>query len=111
MCISAKLSPQARVEFIAFLKEYANIIAWSYDDMIGLDIEVVVHTLPLKPNAMLVKKKLKRLSEGGRSSLRAMIKTPLAVRCARYSFTESMLKKYPWSSAALPVNDVPQLSI
>ena len=43
--ISAKLTPQARAEFIAFLMEYADIFAWSYEDMVGLDIEVVVHTL------------------------------------------------------------------
>ena len=58
--ISAKLSLQARVEFIAFLKEYADVFAWSYDDMVGLDVEIVVHTLPLKPDAKPVKQKLRR---------------------------------------------------
>ena len=58
--ISAKLSPQARAEFLAFLKEYANIFAWSYDDMVGLDVEIVVLTLLLKPDAKLVKQKLRR---------------------------------------------------
>ena len=55
VCISAKLSPQARAEFIAFLREYADVFTWSYDDMVGLDVEIVVHTLPLKPDAKPVK--------------------------------------------------------
>ena len=43
--ISALLSPEARAEFIAFLKEYADVFAWSYEDMVGLDVEIVVHNL------------------------------------------------------------------
>ena len=60
VCISARLSPQARGEFIAFLTKYADVFAWSYNDMIGLDVEIVVHTLPLKPDAKPVKLKLRR---------------------------------------------------
>ena len=58
--ISARLSPQAWEEFIAFLTEYADVFAWSYDDMVGLDVKIVVHTLPLKPDVKLVKQKLRR---------------------------------------------------
>ena len=58
--ISARLSPQAREEFIAFLTEYADVFAWSYDDMVRLDVEIVVHTLPLNPDVKSVKQKLKR---------------------------------------------------
>ena len=60
VCISARLSPQARAEFIAFLREYADVFAWSYDDMVGLDVEIVVHTLLLKPDVKPVKQKLRR---------------------------------------------------
>ena len=58
--ISAQLSPQARAEFIACLREYADIFAWSYDDMVGLDVEIVVHNLPLKPDAKPVKQRRRR---------------------------------------------------
>ena len=58
--ISAQLSPQARAGFIAFLKEYADVFAWSYEDMVGLDVEIVVHNLPLNPDAKPVKQKLRR---------------------------------------------------
>jgi len=45
---------------IALLKEYADIFAWTYKDMSGLDHEVVEHRLPLKPECPPVKQKLKR---------------------------------------------------
>ena len=54
------MSPQVRAEFIAFLTEYVDVFAWSYDDMVGLDVEIVVHTLPLNPDVKLVKQKLRR---------------------------------------------------
>ena len=58
--ISAKLTPQARAEFIAFLMEYVDVFAWSYDDMVDLDVEIVVHNLPLKSDAKPIKQKLRR---------------------------------------------------
>ena len=57
--ISARLTPQARAEFIAFLMEYADVFAWSYDDMVGLDVKIVVHNLPLKPDAKPIKQELR----------------------------------------------------
>jgi hypothetical protein len=53
--ISARLSPGLQEQFVAFLKEYADVFAWSYDDMVGLDAEVAVHKLPLKPGARKTK--------------------------------------------------------
>ena len=58
--VSAQLAPQARAEFIAFLMGYADVFAWSYEDMVGLDVEIVVHNLPLDPDAKLVKQKLQK---------------------------------------------------
>ena len=47
------------MEFIAFLKEYVDAFAWSYNDMVSLDVKIVVHTLPLNPDVKLVKQKLR----------------------------------------------------
>ena len=55
--ISTLLPPQAKAEFIAFLVEYADVFAWSYEDMVGLDVEIVVHKLPLDPDVKPVKQK------------------------------------------------------
>ena len=35
-------------ELIALLKEFREIFAWSYQDMPGLDTEIVVHRIPVK---------------------------------------------------------------
>ncbi|RDX78066.1 hypothetical protein CR513_41713, partial [Mucuna pruriens] len=43
------------------LREYANIFAWSYRDMLGLDTTIVEHRLPLNPDAILVQQQLRRM--------------------------------------------------
>ncbi|RDX78148.1 hypothetical protein CR513_41628, partial [Mucuna pruriens] len=49
----AEALPDLRL--VELLKEYANIFAWSYRDMPGLDTTIVEHRLPLIPNAVLVR--------------------------------------------------------
>ena len=45
---------------IELLKEFADVFAWSYQDMPGLDTSIVEHRLPLKPECPPVKQKLRR---------------------------------------------------
>ena len=35
-------------DLIALLKEFKEIFAWSYQDMLGLDTEIVVHKILVK---------------------------------------------------------------
>ena len=35
-------------DLIALLKEFKEIFAWSYQDMLGLDTEIIVHKIPVK---------------------------------------------------------------
>ncbi|XP_058725708.1 uncharacterized protein LOC131597002, partial [Vicia villosa] len=42
------------------LREYVDIFAWSYEDMPGLDTDIVMHRLPLKPECPPVKQKPRR---------------------------------------------------
>ena len=46
--IGTTLSPTIRKELIDLLQEYNDVFAWSYQDMPGLDIDIVVHCLPLR---------------------------------------------------------------
>src|ERR1051325_1604789 len=46
---------------IQMLRDYIEIFAWSYEDMIGLDINIVVHRLPTKEGFLLVKQKVRRM--------------------------------------------------
>ena len=35
-------------DLIALLKEFKEIFAWSYQDMLGLDTEIIVHKILVK---------------------------------------------------------------
>ena len=44
--IGTTLSPATRKKLIDLLQDYNDVFAWSYQDMLGLDIDIVVHRLP-----------------------------------------------------------------
>jgi len=48
-------------ELMALLKNYQDILAWSYQDMPGLSSDIVQHRLPLNPEGSPVKQKLRRM--------------------------------------------------
>ena len=48
-----------RQGLITLLEEYQDVFAWSYQDMPGLDSDIVQHKLPLNPGSSPVKKKLR----------------------------------------------------
>jgi len=58
--IGASLDPTVKKRIIELLKEYVDVFAWSYRDMPGLDTNIVVHRLPLKPECPPVMQKLRR---------------------------------------------------
>src|SRR4030066_1722322 len=58
--IGASLKANVKKQLIELLKEYADVFAWSYRDMPGLDTNIVVHRLPLKSECPPVKQKLRR---------------------------------------------------
>jgi len=58
--IEASLDLTVKKRIIKLLKEYVDVFAWSYRDILGLDTNIVVHRLPLKPECMPVKQKLRR---------------------------------------------------
>ncbi|GAU51514.1 hypothetical protein TSUD_413830, partial [Trifolium subterraneum] len=51
--IGASLEASVKEMMIVLLREYVDIFAWSYQDMPGLDPEIVEHHLPLKPECPL----------------------------------------------------------
>ncbi|GAU51766.1 hypothetical protein TSUD_415550 [Trifolium subterraneum] len=58
--IGASLEASVKERVIVLLREYIDIFAWSYQDMPGLDPEIVEHHLPLKPECSPVKQRLRR---------------------------------------------------
>ncbi|KAI5420377.1 hypothetical protein KIW84_044241 [Lathyrus oleraceus] len=58
--IGVSLEDNVKKGLIELLQEYVDIFAWSYQDMPGLDTDIVVHHLPLKEDCPPVKQKLRR---------------------------------------------------
>ncbi|KAI5400195.1 hypothetical protein KIW84_065209 [Lathyrus oleraceus] len=58
--IGSRLCPDAKKGLIDLLLQYSDVFAWSYQDMLGLDCEIVEHKLSLKPECPPVKQKLRR---------------------------------------------------
>jgi len=47
---------------ISLLKEFLDVFSWSYDDMPGLDPQIVTHKILLVPGTIPVKQKLRRMN-------------------------------------------------
>ncbi|PNX89745.1 gag/pol polyprotein, partial [Trifolium pratense] len=58
--IGASLREGVKRRLVNLLQEYVDVFAWSYQDMPGLDTDIVVHKLPLKPECPPIKQKLRR---------------------------------------------------
>src|ERR1051325_246291 len=58
--IGAGLEESVKARLIDMLREYGDVFAWSYEDMPGLDTDIVMHELPLKEDCPPVKQKLRR---------------------------------------------------
>ncbi|XP_075654942.1 uncharacterized protein LOC142625127 [Castanea sativa] len=59
--IGVKFLKDMKPELIALLKEFKEIFAWSYQDIPRLDIEIVVHRIPIKLECPLVQESLRRM--------------------------------------------------
>ena len=58
--IGALLHSNVKSRLVELLKEYVDIFSWSYQDIPGLDTDIVEHHLPLKPECPPIKQKLRR---------------------------------------------------
>ena len=47
--ISSQLTIQEKEQLVTLLKEYMDVFAWTYDEMPGLDLGLVVHGLNVDP--------------------------------------------------------------
>ena len=56
--IGVNFHKDIKVELITLLEEFKEIFAWSYQDMPGLDTEIIVHRIPVKTECRLVQQAL-----------------------------------------------------
>lgn len=59
--VGAKLNRDLKNQIITLLNEFKDVFAWSYEDMPGLNTDIVVHHLPLRHECRPVKQKLRRM--------------------------------------------------
>ena len=59
--IRANLEPRVKQRWRQMLRDDGQSFAWSYEDMPGLDTDIVVHRLPTKENCPQVKQKVHRM--------------------------------------------------
>ena len=59
--IGSNLELSVKQRLIQMLHDYVEIFAWSYEDMPGLDIDIVVPRLPTKEDSPPVKQKVHRM--------------------------------------------------
>jgi hypothetical protein len=53
--IGTLVTTEERNRLVSLLHEYANVFAWTYADMPGLDTDIVVHKIPLIEGSKPVK--------------------------------------------------------
>ena len=59
--IRMTISSNTRSDLVSLLQEFKDVFAWSYQDMPGLNTEIVVHRLPLRTECKPVQQKLRRM--------------------------------------------------
>ena len=55
--IGSRLPKDIREQLIMFLKDRRSSFAWSHEDMVGIDPEVIVHRLQVDPDHRPIKQK------------------------------------------------------
>ena len=59
--IGANLEDSVKRRLVQMLHDYVEVFSWSYEDMPGLDTNIVVHYLPMKEGCSPIKQKVCRM--------------------------------------------------
>ena len=59
--VGANLEPSVKKRLTQLLHDYVEVFSWSYEDMPGLDTDIVVHRLLTKKDCPSVKQKVHRM--------------------------------------------------
>jgi hypothetical protein len=57
--IGASCSPDEIVTYTSLFKEFRDIFSWSYEEMSGIDPEIVIHEIKTYPDAKPIRKRLR----------------------------------------------------
>ena len=59
--MGANLELNVKKRLVQLLHDYVEVFAWSYEDMSGLDADIVVHRFPTREDCPPVKQKVRRM--------------------------------------------------
>ena len=57
--ISKNMTQESKEKYIKIMKEFYDVFAWTYDDLIVYDTGVIQHSIPIQKNAKPFKQKLR----------------------------------------------------
>jgi ribonuclease HI len=60
--LSSNLTRKHRDKYVELLKEFDNVFSWTYEDLIKYDTTIIEPKIPLKEEAKLFRKKLRRIN-------------------------------------------------
>jgi hypothetical protein len=60
--LSSSLSEKQREEYTKLLKEFADVFAWTYEDLRTYDTSIIEHKIPLKENTKPFRQKLRQIN-------------------------------------------------
>ena len=97
-------------ELIALIREYINVFAWNYEDMPGLDPQVAMHRLNIKPDAKPVKQQQRQFRPNIMEAIEAEVHSSLHVASyGRNNIQIGLLISFP-SSRRMGNTDLHRLS-
>ena len=56
--VASNLEPSVKERLIQLLQDYVEIFSWSYEDMPGLETDIMIHRLPAREDCPPVKQKV-----------------------------------------------------
>ena len=77
--VGANLEPSVKERLVQLLNEYVEIFAWSYEDMSGLDTDIVVHRLPTREDYPPIKQKVRRMRPDMSEKIKAEVMKQLTL--------------------------------
>ncbi|KAJ9558342.1 hypothetical protein OSB04_012956 [Centaurea solstitialis] len=60
--VGATLTPDIKSEIISFLQEHSDCFAWSHEDMVGIDPDIISHKLNVDPSFKPIKQKRRKFA-------------------------------------------------
>jgi hypothetical protein len=60
--LSSSLTREQRAKYTELLKEFADVFAWTYEDLKTYDTPVIEHKIPLKEEAKPFRQKLRQIN-------------------------------------------------